>query len=203
MTDHSALRTSYSALSAEYVDAFGSIEHTHPADRSLVAAWAGGLIGTVLDAGCGPGQWSRFLARQGCDVQGVDLVPEFVDYARSTYPGLTFDVGDFSDIDVETGSLGGILAWYTTIHHEPEELPGVLAEFARVLRPGGGLLVGYFESEHVEAFEHRVTRAYRWPTDALSDLIRAAGFVIVETHSRKEFDARPHGAIVARRIESR
>jgi SAM-dependent methyltransferase len=164
-----------------------------------VSTWAESVTGPVLDAGSGPGQWTDFLAQHGLDARGIDLVPEFVAHATATYPDLTFNVGTFEAIDAETGALGGVLTWYTTIHHQPDDLPAVFGEFARVIRPGGGLLVGFFESHNLEPFGHTVTQAYRWPVRQLRELIEAAGFDVLETHTRTEEDVRPHGAIVARR----
>ncbi len=194
------VQSSYSKWSQKYVEIAGAISQTHPSDRALVSTWAERLTGPVLDAGCGPGQWTHFLAQHGLDVRGVDLVPEFVEHAKTTYPDLIFDVGSFEAIDAETGSLGGVLTWYTTIHHQPEDLPAVLAEFARVIRPDGGLLVGFFEWHELETFDHTVTQAYRWPAGQMRELIEAAGFDVLETHTRTEKDVRGrHGAIVARR----
>ncbi len=51
---------------------------------------------------------------------------------------LGIDNSDASD------SIGGVLAWYSLIHHEPSTIQRALGEFARVLRPGGGLLLGFF-----------------------------------------------------------
>ena len=193
------VQSSYSKWSEKYVEFAGAISKTHPSDRALVSTWADSLTGPVLDAGSGPGQWTNFLAQHGLDVRGIDLVPEFVEHAKATYPDLTFDIGSFEAIDAETGSLGGVLTWYTTIHHQPEDLPAVLTEFARVIRPGGGLLVGFFEWPNLEPFEHVVTQAYRWPVGEMRELIEAAGFDILETHTRTEKGVGPHGAIVARR----
>lgn len=196
-----AVQRCYSEWSAKYVEAAGAISKTHPSDRALVSTWAESVIGTALDAGSGPGQWTDFLAQHGLDARGIDLVPEFVAHAKATYPGLDFDVGNFEQIDAATGSLGGVLTWYTTIHHRPQDLPVVFAEFARVIRPGGGLLVGFFEWRELEPFDHTVTQAYRWPVRELCELLEAAGFEVIETHTRTEKDVRPHGAIVARRVE--
>lgn len=195
------VQSSYSKWSKKYVEIAGAISQTHPSDRALVSTWAASLTGPVLDAGSGPGQWTGFLAQHGLDVRGIDLVPEFVEHAKATYPDLTFDVGSFESIDAEAGSLGGVLTWYTTIHHQPDDLPAVFAEFARVIRPGGGLLVGFFESPNLEPFDHTVTQAYRWPVGQLRELIEAAGFDTLETHTRTEKNVGPHGhgAIVARR----
>ncbi|PRZ04090.1 methyltransferase family protein [Isoptericola sp. CG 20/1183] len=69
---------------AEYIDRLGSVEAMPELARARIATWATGLTGPVLDAGCGPGHWTDFLARQGCDVEGVDLTASFVEHAVST-----------------------------------------------------------------------------------------------------------------------
>lgn len=197
------VRASYSARSREYVDLFGSMASTHPSDRALVSAWATTLTGPVLDAGCGPGQWTDFLAECGLEVRGIDLVPEFVERARTQYPHLVFDVGGFEALDAATGSLGGVLSWYSLIHHDPHEIRTPLAEFARVLQPGGGLLVGFVEGATVETFDHAVTTAHRWPVAELSQVLLEAGFEVLEAHTRTGSGHRPHGAITARRQSAR
>ncbi|MET3923218.1 hypothetical protein [Arthrobacter sp. UYEF20] len=55
----------YSRRAVEYVERFASMDAVHPSDRQLVATWAGGVEGLVLDAGCGPGQWTNFLNEAG------------------------------------------------------------------------------------------------------------------------------------------
>ncbi|WP_396045393.1 class I SAM-dependent methyltransferase [Aeromicrobium sp. UC242_57] len=142
---------------------------THPSDRALVRHWADGLARPVLDAGCGPGQWTDFLASGGTPAHGLDLVPDFVARARQQYPSLRFDLGCSEALPDATGSLGGVLAWYSLIHHEPDAIGLPLTEFARVIQPGGGLLIGYFEGATVEKFDHAVTAAYRWPADGSPD----------------------------------
>ncbi|MFF2108766.1 class I SAM-dependent methyltransferase [Rhodococcus koreensis] len=190
---------SYSARSQEYTDLFGSMTSTHPSDRALVSSWAAALTGPVLDAGCGPGQWTDFLAACGAAVSGIDLVPEFVERARAQYPDLSFGVGSFETLDVATESLGGVLSWYSLIHHGPQDIEIPLAEFARVIRPGGGLLVGFFEGATVETFDHAVTTAHRWPVAELGRQLAQAGFEVIETHTRTGSGYRPHGAITAHR----
>ncbi len=193
------VRDSYSARSQEYTDLFGHMDSTHESDRALVTSWAATLTGRVLDAGCGPGQWTDFLAQRGLAVSGIDLVPEFVERARDQYPDLSFEVGGFEALDVEADSLGGVLSWYSLIHHHPQDIATPLAEFARVIRPGGGLLVGFFEGASVEAFDHAATTGYRWPVAELAQVLVTAGFDVIETHTRTGSGYRPHGAITASR----
>lgn len=194
----------YTERAAEYADQLGTMAHVHPADAHLVTTWAATLRGRVLDAGCGPGHWTAHLAERGYDVVGLDAVPAFVDHARRTHPGVSFDLGDLGTLSAADRSLAGVLAWYSVVHHEPALVAGVFAEFARALEPEGGLLVGFFTGSHVEPFEHAVTTAWRWPPEALAEVLDAAGFDVLETHTRTVAGGRPrpHGAIVARRRPS-
>jgi SAM-dependent methyltransferase len=194
------VRDSYARRAVEYAEQFGSIAAVHPSDLALVTSWASEMTGPLLDAGCGPGLWTAHLAELGHDILGVDQVPEFVDRAREAYPHAQFELADIDALPDKDATVGGILAWYSLIHHEPSEIQHALAEFARVLKPAGGLLLGFFTGRDVEAFEHAVTTAYRWPPEALAGELQAAGFEVVETHTRTGNlpKPRPHGAIVAR-----
>lgn len=189
----------YSRRAVEYVERFASMDAVHPSDRQLVATWAGGIEGAVLDAGCGPGQWTNFLNEAGIPALGVDLVPEFIEHARVTYPGIPFRTCSLNALDVSTGTVGGVLAWYSLIHHEPDTIRTPLLEFSRVLCPGGALLIGFFDGDVVEKFDHAVVPAYRWPVSDLCDELVAAGFDVVETHARTTTGQRSHGAILALR----
>ena len=191
----------YSARAAEYIEALGVVEAMHPSDAALIASWGAQVDGPALDVGCGPGHWTAFLAQRGVDIRGVDLTPAFIAHARATYPKLRFATGSVEALDASDASLGGVLAWYSLIHHTPDAIGPALDEIARALRPGGLLLVGFFEGAVVEPFDHAVTTAYRWPVAELGERLRASGFELVETHTRTSPKTRPHAAIVARRIE--
>ncbi|QWF79396.1 hypothetical protein HUW46_02804 [Amycolatopsis sp. CA-230715] len=154
---------------------------TVPLDRAMLGAFAefvrpaAGLTG---DLGCGPGYMSAMLTGMGLDVLGVDLTPEMIDIARANYPEPRFEVGSMDALDLADDALVGIVSWYSVIHTPPAELPEYFAEFRRVLVTGGHLLIAFFESEdgRVEAFDHKVATAYRWPIEEVRDLAREAGF---------------------------
>ena len=191
------VRAAYAARAAEYISRFGSLEFTHPEDRTLIAEWAEPLTGHVLDVGCGPGQWSSFLAEQGKHVHGFDPVPEFVEHAHARFPNAAFRVAGFKDLPVAAGSAAGILCWYSLIHTEPADMPHVLEELAGKLAPGGALLLGFFEGARVEEFPHAVAPAYFWPAAGLEERLRDAGFDVVSVTRRTEAGVRPHAAISA------
>ncbi|QKS86750.1 class I SAM-dependent methyltransferase [Curtobacterium flaccumfaciens] len=188
----------YSARADEYAALLGSMDAVHPDDRALVDAWAAGQSGALVDAGCGPGHWTAHLGRQGHRVSGIDGTPEFVEHARRTHgASVDFRVGSLDALPLADGSVDGVLAWYAVIHHEPSRIGGPLDEFRRVLAPGGGLLLGFFEGDAVEAFDHAVVTAYRWPVASLAALLDEAGFDVVDVHTRTDPGHRPHGAISA------
>ena len=190
--------TAYARRAVEYSEQLGSMTAVHPVDLELVTGWADRLEGPVIDAGCGPGHWTGYLADRGVKIRGVDLVPSFIDHARLEHPHVSFAVGDIGTLPDAAGSIAGVLAWYSLIHHELGALRDALAEFARVLRPGGELLLGFFEGAALEQFDHAITTAYRWPVYALSDELHSAHFDVIETHTRTGPGYRPHGAILAR-----
>lgn len=95
------------------------------------------------DLGCGTGRITAHLDSLGVEAFGIDLSPAMVNLARLTHPDLRFNVGSITDLDLSDAAVGGVLAWYSTIHTPPQDLPSVFAEFSRVLTPGGYLLVGF------------------------------------------------------------
>lgn len=132
-------------------------------------------------------------------VVGIDPAPAFLALARSRFPSTAFRLGRAEELGESDASVQGILAWYSLIHTAPEALPAALTEFARVLAPGGSLLMGFFEGPRCEPFDHAVTTAWFWPVGELSTVVAEAGFVVEETHARHDPGARPHGALLARR----
>lgn len=195
----SQVSDAYSARAGEYIALFGDIDAAHDVDRDAVLAWAKGLTGRIIDVGCGPGQWTNFLFANGIEVEGIDPTWEFIAAARRRFPGIQFRVGRAEQLDASDAGLGGILAWYSLIHTEPDRIDTALAEFARCLHPGGGLALGFFEGSEIAPFDHAVTTAYYWPLDRLTSRVEAQGFTVLETLTRNDPGARRHGFITATR----
>lgn len=142
---------------------------------------AGGSAGEVLDAGCGPGQWTDHLNRTGIRAYGIDLSPAMVAIARRYRPDLRYEVGSMLQLEAPDESVAGVLAHFSLIHTPPNLLPSVLAEFARVLEPGGPLLIGAQITDTADAagwvpYDHRASPAYLWTLDALANQLSEHGF---------------------------
>lgn len=139
------VREFYDELAVDYVDRMSSYLDDRPVDRAMLAAFAE-LVGpgrSVLDIGCGPGRLTAHLVSLGLDCRGIDLSATMVALARAAWPEHRFDVGSMTELAADDGSSDGILCWYSLIHVPPEARAGVLAEFRRVLRPGGHALFAF------------------------------------------------------------
>ena len=139
-------RASYSAVAEAYAERFRDELAAKPLDRAILGAFAEQVLAhgrPVADIGCGTGRVTASLGGLGLPVSGIDLSPGMIEVARRTHPGLRFEVGSMLALNLPDGALGGVLAWYSVIHVPDERLPEAFAEFARVLAPGGLLLVGF------------------------------------------------------------
>ncbi|MEV0562155.1 class I SAM-dependent methyltransferase [Dactylosporangium sp. NPDC050588] len=195
--DLGRVRVAYGAVSDLYIELFGTREQSHADDLAFIERHLT-RAGTVLDVGCGPGHMTDHLRSLGVDATGIDLVPEFIAHAGAAFPGGRYLLGSMDHLPVADGSVAGILSWYSLIHRTPQEVGGVLAELRRAMAPGGALVVGFFDGDAVEAFDHKVVTAYRWPVDEFSDLLAQAGFAEVERWRRPaDGTHRAHAAIAA------
>ncbi|MEV6430852.1 methyltransferase domain-containing protein [Nocardia sp. NPDC051463] len=184
--DTAATRAAYDDIAEVYADFVKDQLAASTFDRAMLAAFAervqGMGSGVVADIGCGPGRVTAHLTDLGLDVFGIDLSPEMIRLARQNYPQLRFDEGSMERLALGTGTLAGIVAWYSIIHLPPQQVPEVLTEFHRVLAVEGHALLAFQASDDpdvVEPFDHKVIRAYRWSPRRLAGLLHAAGFVTV------------------------
>ncbi|WP_406507706.1 class I SAM-dependent DNA methyltransferase [Streptomyces sp. NBC_00212] len=140
-------RTSYDTVAASYADQLRDLLDETPYERSVLALFSelvratGG--GPVADVGCGPGRITAHLRGLGMDAFGIDLSPAMVETARREHPGLRFEVGSMTDLELADASVAGLVAWYSLIHIPDEEVGPVLAHFQRVVRPGGLVLLSF------------------------------------------------------------
>jgi len=95
--------------------------------------------GDALDAACGTGRYAADLAARGHRVVGVDSSAEMLGLARARVPRGAFLVGDLHRLPLRDGAVDLVVSGLA-LAHVPALAP-VMAEFARVLRAGGHLVI--------------------------------------------------------------
>ena len=203
-------RISYDTVADSYADRVGGALGTQPYLRAAVALFAdlihGAGGGPVADVGCGPGRITAHLRGLGLAAVGLDLSPGMVAAGRRDHPGLPLAVGSMTALPFAAASLAGLVAWYSVIHVPDQALPGVLAGFARVLRPGGVLLVASQSGEgstlKTEGYggHPMAVHVHRRTPERLAAGVEDAGLTVEGRLLRRHGDTpTPAGFLLARR----
>ena len=133
----------------------------------------------VLEAGCGTGHLSKSLQeRYGWRMTPLDLGREGLDYARG-YGLERLVQGNVTALPFAAEAFDALVSMDVIVHLPRGEEGGALAEFARVLRPGGLLVLrvaalDILRSRH-SAFAHE---RQRYTRDRLVASLKLAGFDI-------------------------
>lgn len=202
-------RASYDTVAASYADQMRNLLDETPYERAVLAQFAdlvrisGG--GPVADVGCGPGRITAHLSELGVDAFGIDLSPGMIEVARRDHPGLRFELGSMTDLDLADGSMAGLVAWYSLIHIPDSEIRSVFAHFKRVVRPGGPLLIGFHVGEEsqlkTEGYGGHTMKIYvhRRQHSHMSAWLNEAGFTIEAHRTLTSAESTLGGIVLARR----
>ena len=176
-------QASYAAIAGRYADrwdAAGSSWSDEALARFGAALPPGAL---VADVGCGPGNDTVRLRGLGLRVHGFDLSHAMLT-ARDV-PGQV--CADLRRLPLPDGTLDGLWCIAVLLHIPRELVPAALAEFHRVLRPGGLATISIAEGDDAGweryPFQQGVPDRYfvYHSRAAFTALITAAGFEILST----------------------
>ena len=104
---------------------------------------------TVLDAPCGQGRISNRLAARGIRVVGVDASERFLDLARAGDARVDYHLGDLRALPVD-GPFDAAVSWFSSFgYFDDAGNRAVLAEYRRVLRPGGRLVIDMHNRDEI------------------------------------------------------
>lgn len=191
--------------------ALGAI--TERVEAQVVFALTGPLHGRrVLDVGTGDGTWAIEAARRGARVTGVDLDPAMVAAARSRSEAAGVSIalleGRAERLPFEDGTFDVVTAITTLCF--VSDARAAMGEMARVLAPGGRLVLGELGRYSLWAAARRVRgwlgsetwrRARFWSRSDLEALVRGAGLRVVETRGAIFYPPSPLAARLAARLE--
>jgi SAM-dependent methyltransferase len=150
-------------------------------------------------------QLFTIVSRYELDTFGIDLSPAMIGVARRDHPGLRFEVGSMTDLDLADSSVSGLVAWYSLIHVPDDEISSVFAQFRRVLRPGGPLLISF----HIGNESRLKTQGYgghpmkiyvhRRQQDQMASWLNDAGFTVEAQLTLSSAESTLGGILFARR----
>ncbi|MBM3218979.1 MAG: class I SAM-dependent methyltransferase [Candidatus Rokubacteria bacterium] len=156
----------FDAMAPEYDVLEPWYEHLYARLHAILAhalAPSAGPRGRALDAGCGHGFQTVLLQRLGYVTHGVDLAAALLALARQRVPAAALARGDLTALPYADGSFDVVSCCGSTLSFvdDPDR---ALAEIARVLRPGGRVVLEY---EHKWSFDLAWTAASALTRDAL------------------------------------
>lgn len=112
---------------------------------ALMLRLCGGVHGKrVLDVGCGEGRFCRRLAARGAVTTGLDPTAPLLATARSLHPEGEYVQGMAEAMPFDDGHFDLVVSYLTLI-----DIAGyreAIADMARVLAPGGRLLIANLQS---------------------------------------------------------
>jgi len=138
----------------------------------------------MLDVGCGPGEFTKYVLGKGFDAQGIDLSRPMVDIARERVGKGYFAVMDMCNLDYRPATFDGILAAYSLIHIPSSKVPGTLAGFYRILKPGGYLMTITQSGEPDRVVDEPLMAGEKmfvnfFTSERIASLLRDARFTVV------------------------
>ena len=142
------------------------------------------IPGAVVDTSCGPGHWLQKY-HESCDSErpliGIDLSPRMVELAESRLgAAATIFLGDMRDMRrIESDSAAAVLSFFAIHHLSSDDAVAALAEWNRILRPGGLLMVGIWEGTgRIDYGKESDIVAHRYSEQEITEWVRQTGFRI-------------------------
>lgn len=151
----------------EFWDALWEREGAAPEANPFYARITGRYLprgSRVLEGGCGRADKVKSMADAGFAAIGIDFAERTVEQARRSYPGLDVRKGDVRALEFPDGSLDGYWS-IGVIEHFWSGYDEILAECARVLRPGGVL---FLTAPWFSPYRQRKARAGGYPASAFA-----------------------------------
>ncbi len=174
----------------------GELDLSNRDEYRVMAPFLAGIPAgvSILDGGCGAGDWTVFLQQRGYAVIGLDISERLISRLRERWPKCTWIRGDLRATGLPADSVDVYFSW-GAIEHFEEGLSPCLDEAARILRPGGLLCVSvpYANRRHLRAHGAREgelvdpgpkpgTRFYQWRVgrSELAEALRCAKLTVLD-----------------------
>lgn len=95
---------------------------------------------TVIEAGCGMGQWVIYLADKGYKIKGIDYSEDTISKLKKEFPEYDFEYGNILNFNINDYSVDAVLSWGVVEHFE-EGPQNALKETYRIIKKDGFLFI--------------------------------------------------------------
>ena len=184
----------YDTVAKEYAETFSGEHKKKPKDQAILKRFSQeiGDRRPVWDFGCGPGQTTKYLKNLGIEISGLGLSKKILEQARTIRPGINFRKGNILELEFDSDSIGGVVAFYAMVHFTEEQVEIAFREVLRVLQPGGIFLFTYHIGEktiHINDFlGKKVDIDFMFfTTDFISSCLKDSGFGKIEIIEREPY----------------
>jgi SAM-dependent methyltransferase len=122
----------------------GDFAREHVLDAPMLERVRAGRFTTALDVGCGEGRFCRMLQPLGIETVGIDPTEQLLRHARQQDPTGDYRLGRAEALAFPDRAFGLVVSYLTLI--DIPDITKAIAEMARVLKPGGSLLIANLTS---------------------------------------------------------
>ncbi|NJN17580.1 MAG: methyltransferase domain-containing protein [Oscillochloris sp.] len=158
--------------------------------------------GRSADLGCGSGRDTAWLNAHGFQAVGYDASAGMLAAGRAAYPHLDLRQSALPDLaEIADGSYDNLLCSAVLMHLPPEALARAPVTLARVLRPGGRVVLTYRASREQAEREHDGRLYTAIDDDHFAQAMTAAGLTILwreHNDSDQRSDVRWHVVVAER-----
>jgi len=126
------------------IGARGDFAREYVLDAPMLARVDASRFTDALDVGCGEGRFSRMLAARGISTIGIDPTGALLTEARKRHPAGDYRPGRAEALEFPDASFDLVVSYLTLI--DIPDITSAIPEMARVLRPGGSLLIANLNS---------------------------------------------------------
>jgi ubiquinone/menaquinone biosynthesis C-methylase UbiE len=95
---------------------------------------------SVIEAGCGMGQWVIYLADKGYKIKGIDYSDETIAKLKKDFPQYDFEYGNILNFNIGDNTIDSVLSWGVVEHFEEGPL-NALKETYRIMKKDGILFI--------------------------------------------------------------
>ncbi|HSW54295.1 MAG TPA: methyltransferase domain-containing protein [Ignavibacteriaceae bacterium] len=193
---NSMTRQAYNLAAQKYHDLFHNEMNEKEYDRKLLNSFAAKFNkdSLICDAGCGPSAHiGRYLFEKGIKVVGVDISEKCVELAQLNNSNMNFECADICSMPFDKNSFDGLISYYSIINTPKIYVNKIFAEFHRVLKPDGYLLIAVkagINEGYVDELLEIKTKIYSslFGQEEIADYFKKAEFALEFIDKRNPYD---------------